>query len=129
MIKHKVNRSDIDFTQLSKELSVALGGSVGVQLTAPADQGGEMIVVNNVSGAWLDADPAVVASVIAAHIAPPPPVTPHKALANALGSAANLADLKAALLTFTGAVTTQESQQRQGPNRGGGGRGGRGGGN
>lgn len=118
MIKHKVNRSDIDFSQLSKELSTALGKSVGVSLTAPADQGGELIVVDNVSGAWLDVDPAVVAAVITAHVAPPPPVTPVAALANALGSASSLADLKSALTGFAGAVVAQEAQVRQRPTRG-----------
>jgi hypothetical protein len=113
VIKHKVNRSDIDFAQLSTELSAVFGRSVGVQLTAPADQSGELIVVDNVSGAWLDVDPAAVASAITAHVALPEPKTPHKALADTLGTATNIADLRAALQAFAGAVVTQEVKTKQ----------------
>jgi hypothetical protein len=117
---------DVDPGSLAAQFTSALGFPVAVSTRNPGQDDGKggtlpgvVVLIDPATGNELpDQDATKVAAVIAAHVIPPPPVTPHKALATALGSAANLADLKTALLTFAGAVATQEDQQRQRPARG-----------
>lgn len=126
----------VDPATLAAQLASALGIPVAVSSRSPGQDDGKggtlpgvVVLIDPATGAELpDQDPAKVAAVIAAHVIPPPPVTPAAALANALGSANSVADIKAALTGFAGAVVTQEAQARQRPNRGGG-HGGQGGGN
>jgi hypothetical protein len=78
------------------------------------DLPGVVVLLDSKTGEPLpDQDSVKVAAVIAAHVPPPPAKTPHKALADALGSAANLGDLKAALVAFAGTVADREDKARQ----------------
>lgn len=120
----------IDASSLAAQFITALGIPVAVSTRDPGQSDGKggtlpgvVVLIDPATGQELpDQDATKVAAVIAAHVIPLPPVTPHKALATALGSAANVVDVKAALMAFAGAVVAQEDQARQ--NRGGGGRGG-----
>lgn len=122
------NTKAVDAGTLAAQFAAALGIPVAVSTRDPGQSDGKggtlpgvVVLIDPATGQELpDQDATKVAAVIAAHVIPPPPVTPHKALANALGSAANVADLKAALATFAGAVVAQEGQARQRPGRGGG---------
>ncbi|HEX5345964.1 MAG TPA: hypothetical protein VFW64_02510 [Pseudonocardiaceae bacterium] len=128
----------VDAGSLAAQFTAALGIPVALSTRDPGQDDGKggtlpgvVVLIDPATGAELpDQDAAKVAAVIAAHVIPPPPVTPHKALANALATAATPADVKTALMAFAGAVVTQEDQARQRQNGGRGGRGGgQGGGN
>lgn len=116
----------VDPVALSAQFTAALGIPVAVSTRDPGQSDvkggtlpGVVVLIDPATGNELpDQDPAKVAAVIAAHVIPPPPVTPAAALATALGSANSLADIKAALTGFAGAVVAQEAQARQRPTRG-----------
>lgn len=109
---------DVDGGSLADQFTAALGRPVAVTTVNKGTPGnvtiGTVVLVDPATGNELpDQDATKVNNVLAAHVVPPPPVTPHKALMNALASAANLSDLKAALMTFAGSTVAQEDQQRQ----------------
>lgn len=118
----------VDPGSLAAQFAAALGIPVAVSTRNPGQDDGKggtlpgvVVLIDPATGQELpDQDATKVAAVIAAHVIPLPPVTPHKALATALGSAANVVDVKAALMAFAGAVVAQEDQARQRPGRGGG---------
>lgn len=106
---------------LAAQFAAALGIPVALSTRDPGQSDGKggtlpgvVVLIDPATGNELpDQDLTKVNAVIAAHVIPPPPVTPAAALANALGSANNLADLKAAVAGFAGAVVAQEAQARQ----------------
>ena|SRR6476646_6437228 len=109
----------VDAATLADQMKSTLGIDVGVTVVNTSVDGngapvqGLVILIDAATGAEVpDQDPVKVAAVISAHVVPPPPVTPHKALANALGSANNLGDVKTALMAFAGAVAAHEDSSR-----------------
>jgi hypothetical protein len=112
---------DVDPGTLATQLSTALGIQVAVSARNPGqkdDQGkdlpGVVVLLDANTGNELpDQDAAKVTAVLTAHTIPVPPKTPARTLADALGSAASLADIKAALVGFATKVADQEDQTRQ----------------
>lgn len=106
---------------LATQFAAALGIPVAVSTRDPGQSDGKggslpgvVVLIDPATGNELpDQDASKVAAVIAAHAIPPAPVTPAAALANALGAANSLADIKTALTGFAGAVVAQEAQARQ----------------
>lgn len=113
---------DVDPGTLADQLTAALGIPVAVSVRQPGqkdDKGkdlpGVVVLLDATTGQELpDQDAKKVADVLAAHVIPPDPVSPAKALADALGSAATLADLKAALVAYAGTLVSRESKGKGG---------------
>ena len=71
MIRHPLNRADLDLTALKNELETRLGRRVELLTTKPrGDQPGELILEEPSSQEHLDVDPAIVEAAIAATAAP-----------------------------------------------------------
>jgi hypothetical protein len=112
----------VDPDTLAAQFTTSLGIPVAVNTRDPGqvdDQGaaipGVVVLVDPATGGELpDQDAVRVAAVIAAHVVPVVK-TPHRALADAITSANNVGDVKAALLAFAGTVAAGEDQKRQKP--------------
>ena len=113
----------VDPVTLSAQFTAALGIPVAVSTRNPGQSDGEggtlpgvVVLIDPATGNELpDQDPVKVAAVIAAHVIPPPPVTPAAALGNALATAVTATDLKTALLSYASAIVTIEQNQKKIP--------------
>lgn len=110
----------VDPDSLAAQFATSLGIPVAVNTRDPGqvdDQGatipGVVVLVDPATGGELpDQDVGKVAAVLAAHVVPVVK-SPHRALADAITSANNVGDVKAALLAFAGAVATSEDQRQK----------------
>lgn len=112
--------SAVDPDTLATQLTASLGVPVAVSTRDPGqtdDQGsllpGVVVLLDPATGQELtNQDQGKINLVLAAHV-PPVVKTPHRALADALGTAGNLQELRAALSAFAGKVATGEDRERQ----------------
>jgi hypothetical protein len=110
----------VDPDSLAAQFATSLGIPVAVNTRDPGqvdDQGaaipGVVVLIDPATGGELpDQDAGKVALVIAAHN-PNLVKTPNRALVDALGSANNLQDVRAALVAFAGANAGAEDRARQ----------------
>jgi hypothetical protein len=111
---------DVDPATLAAQLTTALGKNVAVSTRNPGEVDndgkplpGVVVLLDAGTGTELaDQDPQTVANVLAAHVVPPPPKSPAKALAEALATAGNIADLRSGLVAYVKTITDQEDLAR-----------------
>ncbi len=117
---------DVDPDTLADQLKTALGMDVALSVRNPGqnDTKGEplpgvIVLLDANTGEPLpDQDLKKIAAVLTAHVPPQPKPAPAKALADALRSGTNLADLRAALVTYADTLVDRENAARQRRQRG-----------
>jgi hypothetical protein len=114
---------EVDPGTLADQLKAALGIDVVLSVRNPGQKDndgvvlpGVIVLINPATGNELpDQDLTKINTVLAAHTLPSPPVTPARALSDALATATNLQDIKAAIKGFADNTVTQERPRRVRP--------------
>lgn len=114
---------EIDLETLAPRLKTVLGRDVALSARMPGqvdDNGhplpGVLVLLDAATGEPLDLPAGAVSAIqnaVAAHVPPETPKSPVKALTEALGTASTIADLKAALVTYAGALVDREDKVKQ----------------
>lgn len=108
MSRHNLDRADVDYAELAKELSNRLGRNVAVSAQTPGTVDldgtvlpGILLLIDGDTGEELKGvDDLQVQDVVTRHVPPPPPVHPLDELSTALETVNNVADLKGALGSY-----------------------------